>query len=183
MTVALIIPRRAPVTDEATRWSQSLNYVCTEWYACDFDDSTKREEGCEMKSDLRRLRDALLMDRRITRDEVTIIHEAIERDGPLDMEDLRFLVELLSDADEVCPEFDSLFFPALKEVILRDGKIGQDEQFYLLKMLYSDGCVRDAEKRFLNELLDEADEVSPEFEELCRTAFAAEPVGWSLGGR
>jgi len=93
------------------------------------------------------------------------------------------LVGLLSEAHEVCPAFDELFFPALKEVILEDGRIGQDEQFYLLKMLYSDGHVRENEKQFLLELRDAAQEVTPEFEALCEEAFAAHPTNWDVGGR
>ena len=125
----------------------------------------------------------LLRDRKITENEVQVVQEFIHRDGRLDLADVRFLVELLSNADEVCPEFDELFFPALKQVILEDGKIGSDEQFYLLKMLYSDGHVRDSEKQFLVELQRDADEVTPEFRELCETALGAPAKNWDVGGR
>jgi hypothetical protein len=132
---------------------------------------------------LHELRSELLRDRRITDDEVEIIRDYIHQDGKLDLDDVKFLVELLSDADEVSPEFDRLFFPVLKEVILRDGKIGQDEQFYLLKMLYSDGRVRESERQFLSELKREADELSPQFEALYEEAFQAHETNWNLGGR
>jgi hypothetical protein len=79
---------------------------------------------------------------------------------------------VLSEAREVCTAFDELFFPALREVILEDGRIGQDEQFYLLKMLYAGENVRESEKRFLMQLRDEAQEVTPEFEALCEEALA-----------
>ena len=95
------------------------------------------------------------------RDEVQTIRDYIERDGKLDIDDVKFLVGLLSDADEVCAAFDDLFFPALKEVVLADGVIAPDEQFYLLKMLYSDGVIRENEKEFLRELRNEAKEVPP----------------------
>ena len=107
---------------------------------------------------LRELQSALLEDGRITEPEVEVIRECIHRDGRLDMEDMKFLVELLSGAREVCPAFDELFFPALKQIILEDGRINQAEQFYLLKMLYSDGQVRPSEKQFLRELREELDE-------------------------
>ena len=99
------------------------------------------------------------------------------------MSDVKLLVELQSSAEEVCQEFDELFFPVLKEAILADGKIGQDEQYYLLKMLYSDGHLRPIEKQFMRELYNEADEVSPEFEALFQTAMEAPERDWSLGGR
>ncbi len=132
---------------------------------------------------LHELRSELLRDRRITDDEVALIRDYIQQDGKLDLDDVKVLVELLSDADEVSPEFDRLFFPVLKEVILDDGKIGQDEQFYLLKMLYSDGRVRESERQFLADLMHEADELSPQFEAICQEAFQASETDWNLGGR
>jgi hypothetical protein len=132
---------------------------------------------------LHQLRSQLLRDGRITDDEVEVIRDYIHQDGKLDLDDVKFLVELLSDAREVSDKFDDLFFPALKEVILADGQIGQDEQFYLLKMLYSDGHVRDSERKFLLELRREAKHVSPQFEALCDVALQAPATNWSLGGR
>lgn len=128
---------------------------------------------------LQDLRDELLSDGRISEGEVDVLRDYLQRRGSLDMEDVKFLVELLAGAREVCPAFDDLFFPALKQVLLEDGRIGPDEQFYLLKMLYSDGVVRDSEKQFLRELRAEVRESSPEFEQLCETALAAPARGWS----
>ncbi|MHC4402893.1 MAG: tellurite resistance TerB family protein [Planctomycetota bacterium] len=132
---------------------------------------------------LHELREELLKDRRITDDEVEVIRNYIHEDGKLDLDDVKFLVGLLSDADEVSPAFDELFFPALKEVLLADGRVGIDEQFYLLKMLYSDGHIRDSEKQFLLELRREVEQVTPEFEALCHEALHAHPRNWDVGGR
>ena len=132
---------------------------------------------------LHELKSEILRDGRITNQEVAVIWDHIHSDGELDISDVRFLVELLSDAKYVCPEFDKLFFGCLKRVILADGQIGSDEQFYLLKMLYSDGIVRDCERDFLMELRNEVTEVTPEFDELCDTALAAPATGWDVGGR
>ena len=126
--------------------------------------------------------DHILEDRRITSNEVRVIRDYMAEDGQLDLEDVRFLVELLSNAREVCPEFDELFFPVLKTVLLADGRMDQSEHFYLLKMIYGDGEIRPSELRFLQELRDEAQEVSPEFDELVRTAQKAHPTAWSLDG-
>ena len=134
-------------------------------------------------SRLRSLRSTVLQDRKITLDEVEVIRDCIRQDGKLDLDDVRILVELLTDATEVCREFDELFFPVLKEVVLADGRIGFDEQFYLLKMLYSDGHVRPSERLFLAELRREATETTPEFDALCETAARADDKNWDLGGR
>ena len=123
-----------------------------------------------------------LRDRRITDDEVAAIRQYVQEDGQLDLADVRFLVELLSESQEVCPAFDELFFPLLKKVVLRDGQVGMDEQFYLLKMLYSDGEVRQRELDFLAELRNEAAKTSPEFETLYETAMSCPAKQWDLGG-
>lgn len=120
-----------------------------------------------------------LEDRRITDAEVSVIREHIVADGNLDLDDVKFLVQLLSGADEVCPQFDELFFPVLKEVILENGRIDQSEVFYLLKMLYSDRVIRESELDFLRELRDEAAEVPAEFDELLETAAAAPARDWA----
>jgi uncharacterized tellurite resistance protein B-like protein len=132
-------------------------------------------------SGLQDLHDELLCDGRITDNEVAVIRDYLHRDGRLDLEDVKLLIELLSGAREVCPAFDELFFPVLKQVLLEDGRIGADEQFYLLKMLYADGVVRESEKQFLRELRAEVRETTPEFEQLCETALAAPARGWSVG--
>ena len=125
----------------------------------------------------------LLNDKKITDSEVAVIRNFIEEDGKLDINDVKFLVGLLSSAKEVCQAFDDLFFPVLREVLTADGKITMDEHFYLLKMLYSDGHVRDRERDFLFDLREQVDEVSPEFEALCDQILTVPSRGWSLGGR
>jgi hypothetical protein len=120
---------------------------------------------------------------KITKADVESIRHCVEQDGQLDLADMKMLVELLCAAVEVCPEFDDFFFPCLRKAVLADGRIGSDEQFYLLKMLYSDGHVRDCEKRFLVELRRDVQELTPEFESLCEIAMQAAPTNWDLGGR
>ncbi len=124
----------------------------------------------------------ILADKKITDNEVATIRAFIEADGQLDLQDVKFLVELLSQAKEVCPAFDELFFPILENVVLADGKIGRDEQFYLLKMLYSDGNIRPRETQFLLKLRAAATDVPEEFDELCELALGAHPTDWSLEG-
>ncbi len=131
-------------------------------------------------ANLYKIREQLLRDHKITINEVEMIKDQMATDGKLDFADARLLVELLQDAREVCSEFDELFFPCLREIILEDGKIQMDEQFILLKMLYSDGEVRESERHFLTELYRDADEITPEFRQLCDNALNCETVDWSI---
>lgn len=130
-----------------------------------------------------RLKDELLTDQRITDCEVDTIRAYVDQNGKLDLDDVKFLVSLLSEAREVSPGFDALFFPALKQVILADGLVGLDEQFYIMKMIYSDGRIREQEKQFLRELQAEVQETTPEFDAMCEAAFSAGTTNWCVGGR
>lgn len=133
-------------------------------------------------ANLIKIREELLSDGKITANEVEKIKQQMAADGQLDIQDARLLVELMKDAEEICEEFDALFFPCLREIILQDGQVGMDEQFVLLQMLYSDGEVRDSERRFLTDLYRAADDVTPEFKQLCETALSCADQEWDLGG-
>ncbi len=125
----------------------------------------------------------VVADKKITEQEVAVIQQYIRQNGRLDLEDVRFLVQLLVDSREVCPAFDRLFFPILKEVLLADGRIQNDELFYLFKMVYGDGRVRNSEREFLLELRRECRETTAEFDAFCDQVLATPDSGWSLGGR
>lgn len=124
-----------------------------------------------------------LADKKIDDVEVETIREQIYRDGQLDLDDVRLLIELYCEAREYPAAFETLFFEVLKKVILADGEVSPMEQYSLLKMLYSDRVIRTRELDFLRELKREAKHVSPEFDQLCQNAFEAHPTNWSLGGR
>lgn len=132
---------------------------------------------------LKEIRDRLLSDNEITPNEVSVIKAYIAEDGRLDYDDIKFLVGLMKEARSVCPEFDELLFPTLREVILADGEVTMDEQYLLLQMLYSDGEVRDCEKEFIVDLFRDVKNVTPEMEQLCETALNCSAQGWELGGK
>ena len=134
-------------------------------------------------ANLRKLQTELLSDGKITSQEVSRIKAHVESDGALDHDDVKFLVELTSQAEWVCQEFDQFFFPVLREAILEDGRVTMDEQYQLLRMLYADGHVRPAEKEFIRDLYASVDEKTPEFTELCETALASPERDWCVGGK
>ena len=115
-----------------------------------------------------------LRDGRITESEVPLIEAELLRDGRLDIEDVKLLVELYCNAREYCPSFEKLFFNVLEKVILEDGEIQPSEQYYLLKMLYSDRVIRDAEKQFLTRIRNRVASIAPQFAELCDEAMQTE---------
>jgi len=124
-----------------------------------------------------------LADRQISDDELPLIREKLYADGELSIDDVKLLVELYCGCDEPSPLFSRLFFAVLDEVLLADDEISPTEQFYLLKMLYSDRVVRAAEREFLRKLRAKLPRHSPEFEALYETAMNAPDRDWSVGGQ
>lgn len=125
----------------------------------------------------------LQADRGITEDEIQPIVEQLGADGKLDLDDVKLLVELYCNADSRCQAFDDLFFTTLEQVLLADGQISPSEEFYLLKMLYSDREIREPEREFLQKLRRQSKSRSASFDALCETALAAPSKNWSVGGR
>jgi hypothetical protein len=125
----------------------------------------------------------ILADGTIDDSEVALVREEIDRHGPLDLEDVRLLVELYCGAHQRSAAFEDLFFEALDKVLLADGEIGPADQFYLLKMLYSDRMVTEREKQFLLTLQRKVKRCSAEFDALCEEALAAPATDWDVGGR
>jgi hypothetical protein len=121
-----------------------------------------------------------LADRQISDAEVPKIRERLYADGELTHDDVKLLIELYCGAQEPSAAFGKLFFSVLEEVLLDDGEISPSEQYYLLKMIYSDRVIRDQERDFLKKLRKKLSKRSPEFEELCQTALAAPNKNWSV---
>ncbi|HEY2411339.1 MAG TPA: hypothetical protein VGI40_03805 [Pirellulaceae bacterium] len=119
----------------------------------------------------------------ITDDEIVPIRQQIEADGKLDIDDVKLLVELYCDSENRCPDFDELFFSTLEKVFLADGQITPSEEYYLLKMLYSDREIREPEREFLRKLRKQLPVRSASFESLFDTAMNSPATNWSVGGR
>jgi hypothetical protein len=118
----------------------------------------------------------------ITEDEVPSIRQKLSADGRLDLEDVKLLIELYCDSKSRCSTFDELFFSVLERVFLSDEAILPSEEFYLLKMLYSDREVREPERDFLRRLRKQLPQRSPSFEALYETAMQSPAKNWSVGG-
>ncbi|MCH5372444.1 MAG: hypothetical protein JJ992_00585, partial [Planctomycetes bacterium] len=113
---------------------------------------------------LRTFVEEILHDQKIDEAELLQVCDYIMADDVLDMQDVELLVQLYTRADSYPPEFEKLFFGALKAVMLDDDKIVDYERFLLMQMLYANRTVRKIEIEFLEDLRREASEVSPEFD-------------------
>jgi uncharacterized tellurite resistance protein B-like protein len=125
----------------------------------------------------------MIADRTISDAEVAQIREIVNQDGKLDLDDVKLLVELYTQAEQRSAAFEDLFFTVLEQAILLDGEVQPSEQYYLLRMIYSDREIRPREIEFLKRLRKSLKRRSPELEALCDTALAAPATNWDVGGR
>jgi uncharacterized tellurite resistance protein B-like protein len=116
----------------------------------------------------------LLADGKIDDDEVKVLKKELYEDGKIDRKEVDFLIELRNEAQkkakskqaEVNPTFTKLFFKAISDNVLADGKIDTAEANWLRKMLFADGKIDDDEKKFLTSLKKAALATSPAFDKL-----------------
>jgi hypothetical protein len=121
-------------------------------------------------------------DEKICNAEVQLIGQELEADGQLDIADVKLLVELYCGAKQRSAAFDNLFFTVLEKVFLNDGQITPSEEYYLLKMIYSDRVITDRERDFLRKLRKQIPERTASFEKLFETAVNAPSTNWCVGG-
>src|SRR5262245_515472 len=114
--------------------------------------------------------------------EVLLVGEQLEADGQLDIADVKLLVELYCGTKVRSQAFDNLFFTVLEKVLLADKTISQAEEYYLLKMIYSDRKITDREREFLRKLRKETPKRTASFEKLFETAMNAPSTNWCVGG-
>jgi hypothetical protein len=121
-------------------------------------------------------------DEKICDADVLLIGQQLEADGQLDIADVKLLVELYCGAKQRSAAFDNLFFMVLERVFLNDKQISPSEEFYLLKMIYSDRVISEREREFLKKLRKQIPERSASFEALFKTAVNAPATNWCVGG-
>ncbi len=132
-------------------------------------------------ADFRKLAlEAILADGEIDDAEVRVLQKELWADKKIDPKEVEFLIELRNIAQKkakakkasVNPKFETLFFKAIEQNVLRDGKIDAKEANWLRKMLFADGKIDDNEKKFLKRIKKAAKKTSPEFERLCQECAA-----------
>jgi uncharacterized tellurite resistance protein B-like protein len=132
-------------------------------------------------ADFRKLAvEAILADGTIDDAEVRVLQKELWADGKIDAKEVEFLIELRNAAQkkakakkaEVNPRFETLFFKAIEQNILRDGQISGRETKWLRKMLFADNKIDDNEKKFLTRIKKAATKTSPDFDKLCQECLS-----------
>jgi hypothetical protein len=132
-------------------------------------------------ADFRKLAlEAILADGKIDDDEVRVLQKELWADGKIVVKEVEFLIDLRNAAQkkakakktEVNPKFEALFFKAIEQNVLRDGRISGREAKWLRKMLFADGKIDDNEKKLLNKIKKAATQTSAEFDQLYQECVA-----------
>jgi hypothetical protein len=123
---------------------------------------------------------AILGDGVIDDGEVKTLKKELWADGRIDRQEVEFLIELRNAAQKklgkggaMNPKFEALFFQAISENVLKDGKIDAREAKWLRDMLFADGKIDAGEKKFLANLKKKAAKTSPAFDQLYQECMAA----------
>ena len=124
-------------------------------------------------ADWKKLAKALaLADGKIDTKEAKIIKDEIWADGKLDKSELEFLLDLKKSAKSVVSDFNKMLFAAIKAAVLADGTVSAKEAAWLRQFVLADGKIDEDEKKFLQDLKTSARAVAPEFDALLKQALA-----------
>ena len=89
-------------------------------------------------------------------DHLEALRRGLYAGGKVGRPEADFLVELHKRVQHPNPAFEQLFYQAIKDHILADGRIDAEEAAWLRRMLFADGKITDEERKFLHELKGEA---------------------------
>jgi len=112
------------------------------------------------------LKQDILSRGKVDSDHLEALREALYEGGKVDRPKADFLVELHKRVQHPNPAFEQLFYRAIKDHVLVDGRIDAEEARWLRRMLFADGKIGDEEWKFLHEVKGEAKHTGREFDEL-----------------
>jgi hypothetical protein len=131
---------------------------------------------------LRAIEESILAHGAVHGHDLELLHQVLYADGKIDQKEADFLVELHKRVQDRTPAFEQFFYKAIKDFILATGRIGPKKTAWLRQMLFADGKIDDAERKFLHQLKGEAKEISAEFEALFEECMKQPPEQHTSGG-
>jgi uncharacterized tellurite resistance protein B-like protein len=122
----------------------------------------------------------ILADGKIDDAEVKVLRRELWADGKIDDDEVKFLIELRNTAqkkakakqEEVFAGFTKMFFKAIEDNVLKDGRIDASEAKWLRAMLFADGKIDSDEWTFMQSINKKAKSKHADFDKLyaeCQT--------------
>lgn len=121
--------------------------------------------------ELRRIEQDILARGKVDSDHLEALRAALYTGGTVGRPEADFLVELHKRVQHPNPGFEHLYYRAIKDHVLVNGRLDAAEAAWLREVLLADGTIKDEERKFLHELRGEAQELSWEFEALFAQAM------------
>jgi hypothetical protein len=124
---------------------------------------------------------ALLADGVVEEHQLKVLKKELWSDGAIEDDAVHFLIELRHAAKkkakmkkvELMPAFERLFFKAMQESVVHDGKVSAKHASWLREKLFAAGKADDNEKAFLQKVKKSARTTSAEFNALFEECMAA----------
>ncbi len=123
--------------------------------------------------ELHRIGQDILARGKVDSDHLDALRLAVYAGRTVGLPEIDFLVELHKRVQHPNPGFEHLFYRAVKDHLLADGRIGAGETAWLRRVLFAGGPVGDEGRKLLHELKGEAGRVGREFDVLYREAMKA----------
>jgi len=132
---------------------------------------------------LQEIEQAILANGRVDGPELEALRQQLYAGGKIERREADLLVELHKRVQHRTPAFEHFFYQAVKDHILAHGRIDAEETDWLRRMLFTDGKIKDEERKLLHELKGEAKQVSPEFDVLFDKSMKQPQEQHTCGGR
>jgi hypothetical protein len=115
---------------------------------------------------LRRIEQEILKSGKVDGSELDALRLELYAPEKIGRPEADFLVELHKRVQHQTPAFEQFFYQAIKDHVLKHGRIDAEETAWLRRMLFANGKFEDEERKFLHELKGEAKQVCHEFDVL-----------------
>jgi hypothetical protein len=135
----------------------------------------------EVMLKLRQIEQDILATGKVDGPELEMLRRELYAHGKIERPEADLLVELHKRVQHLTPAFEQLFYQAIKDHILAQGRIDAEEAAWLRRMLFADGKIDDEERKFLHELKGEAKQVSREFDVLFGESMKQPPEQRTCG--
>src|SRR5205823_2753841 len=114
--------------------------------------------------ELRRIEQDILARGKVDSDHLEALRVALYAGGTVGRPAADFLAELHKRVGHPNPAFEHLFYRAVRDHVLADGRVDAEEAAWLRRLLLEGGTLKDEGRAFLHELRGEAGATSPEFD-------------------
>ena len=121
--------------------------------------------------ELRRIEREILARGRVDSDHLAALLLKLYSGGTVGRPAADFLVELHKRVQHLNPSFERLFYRAVRDHVLVNGRIEAAETAWLRPVLFADGAIKDEERKFLHELKGESQHACSEFDALYAEAM------------